>query len=59
MWKTITTGILIVALLATGQSQAGGVKQEPKEAFVIKYPNIQWFDPVYVADEKGWFAEED
>jgi len=58
MRRTITTGTLIVALLATGQGQAAGAKQEPKEAFVIKYPNIQWFDPVYVADEKGWFAEE-
>ncbi|MGA7742003.1 MAG: ABC transporter substrate-binding protein [Polyangia bacterium] len=58
MRRTITTGTLIVALLATGQGQAAGAKQEPKEAFVIKYPNITWFDPVYVADEKGWFAEE-
>lgn len=29
-----------------------------KELFPIKYANVQWFDPVYIADEKGWFAEE-
>ena len=26
--------------------------------FAIRYANIPWFDPVYIADEKGWFAEE-
>jgi ABC-type nitrate/sulfonate/bicarbonate transport system substrate-binding protein len=31
---------------------------DAKEAFAIRYPNIQWYDPVYIADEKGWFEEE-
>jgi ABC-type nitrate/sulfonate/bicarbonate transport system substrate-binding protein len=57
-----------VFLLALGLSLFAGAwlfgikveSAEPAELapFVIKYPNIQWFDPVYVADEKGWFAEE-
>lgn len=38
-----------------GARAADPPKQGP---FVIKYANVQWFDPVYVAEEKGWFAEE-
>lgn len=34
-------------------------KAAPKKELVeVKYANIQWFDPVYIADEKGWFEEE-
>lgn len=40
----------------TGEAAAKQVKQ--KELFEVKYANIQWFDPVYIADEKGWFEEE-
>ncbi|MGB8933248.1 MAG: ABC transporter substrate-binding protein [Anaeromyxobacteraceae bacterium] len=41
----------LLALLSAGAAQAA-------EPFKVRYPNIQWFDPVYVADEKGWFKEE-
>ena len=58
MTRLMMAGTLLSALLAAGQGRAAEAKPDPKAAFVIKYPNIQWFDPVYVADEKGWFAEE-
>ncbi len=34
------------------------MSQAAKTPFAIHYANIPWFDPVYIADEKGWFAEE-
>lgn len=42
-------------LIGMNAEAADPPKAEP---FVIRYANVQWFDPVYVADEKGWFAEE-
>ena len=33
----------------------GALADEP---FKIRYANIPWYDPVYIAEEKGWFAEE-
>ncbi len=47
--------IVAVALLALAAGAGAAEKGKP---FVVKYANIQWFDPVYVADEKGWFKEE-
>ncbi|MBI2311156.1 MAG: ABC transporter substrate-binding protein [Betaproteobacteria bacterium] len=37
---------------------SGAHAEEVKKPFPIRYANVQWFDPVYIADEKGWFAEE-
>lgn len=50
--KLAVTVASLLALTAARRTSAG------EAPFVIKYANIQWFDPVYVADEKGWFAEE-
>lgn len=48
-----------VALLAAGPAAAETAgKKGAGNLYEIKYANIQWFDPVYIADEKGWFAEE-
>lgn len=69
MTNKLKRGVLVVYLLAAALSLAGTLSPRPvsaepvkdkegKELFEIKYPNIQWFDPVYVADEKGWFEEE-
>lgn len=57
MDTTVLKVTAALALLTLGEpvfaQQGGGTAP-----FVVKYANIQWFDPVYVADEKGWFAEE-
>ena len=42
--------LLRPAAITVGPAAAG--------PFVIRYAQIPWFDPVYIADEKGWFAEE-
>lgn len=47
--------LIALALLAAAPALAAAAGPAP---FKVKYPNIQWFDPVYVADEKGWFKEE-
>ncbi|CAH2598792.1 ABC transporter substrate-binding protein [Rhodovastum atsumiense] len=54
LWKIAAPLALVVALLAAPAARAAG----PAKPDVIRYANIPWFDPVYVADEKGWFAEE-
>jgi ABC-type nitrate/sulfonate/bicarbonate transport system substrate-binding protein len=51
---------LFACMLATGSALAAvrAVAADAPKPVVIRYANIPWFDPVYVADEKGWFAEE-
>ncbi len=51
---------IAAALAAVVAPFAGAIADEPaaKAPFAIRYANIPWFDPVYIADEKGWFAEE-
>lgn len=59
--KTIVIGIMLAFLIigmGAGQTGTNGKNASQKELYVVKYPNIQWFDPVYIADEKGWFEEE-
>jgi ABC-type nitrate/sulfonate/bicarbonate transport system substrate-binding protein len=51
--RKIVAAALLAASLGAHAADASG-----KGLAVVRYPNIQWFDPVYVADEKGWFAEE-
>jgi ABC-type nitrate/sulfonate/bicarbonate transport system substrate-binding protein len=48
--------VSLLGVFAPGQAEAGTAKN--KELIEVKYANIQWFDPVYIADEKGWFEEE-
>lgn len=54
-------GLLLVAgmaLCGTFAPRYAAAEPGGKDLFEIKYANIQWFDPVYIADEKGWFEEE-
>lgn len=53
--KTFRLALAATLALSAAHAAAG---EPAKEKFVVRYANIQWFDPVYVADEKGWFAEE-
>lgn len=62
MKNSIKRGIIGIFLLAaalvlprTGQAAEATASKQLHE---VKYANIQWFDPVYIADEKGWFEEE-
>lgn len=49
----------LVATFAVAVASLAGIgAKAADQPFVIKYANIPWFDPVYIADEKGWFAEE-
>jgi len=50
--------LLMVMAFAVPLLHGHAARADDKVPFEIKYPNIPWFDPVYVADEKGWFAEE-
>ncbi|PWB49667.1 MAG: ABC transporter substrate-binding protein [Candidatus Methanoperedenaceae archaeon] len=68
----VIVGILLAVLLIGGASLYGSNEEKlddkiveqksqvetKKELYAVKYPNVTWFDPVYVADEKGWFEEE-
>jgi ABC-type nitrate/sulfonate/bicarbonate transport system substrate-binding protein len=49
--------ILAAAVVSAASAAAAGAP-DAQTPFAIRYANIPWFDPVYVADEKGWFAEE-
>jgi ABC-type nitrate/sulfonate/bicarbonate transport system substrate-binding protein len=51
--------VVLLGSVVPSQASAEPVKKEAgKNLFTIKYANIQWYDPVYIADEKGWFEEE-
>ena len=48
----------LVATFAVAVASLAGIgAKAADQPFVIKYANIPWFDPVYIADEKGWFAD--
>ncbi|MBJ6724337.1 ABC transporter substrate-binding protein [Geomesophilobacter sediminis] len=50
---------LTAAAVLFGAANPASAAEPAKKPFhEIKYANIQWFDPVYVADEKGWFEQE-
>lgn len=51
---------MLMVLAVVGGALAAETKgaSTKKELYEIRYPNIQWYDPVYIADEKGWFEEE-
>ena len=38
---------------------AQAARADDKAPFEVRYPNISWFDPVYVADEKGFVEAAD
>ncbi|THF65473.1 ABC transporter substrate-binding protein [Pseudothauera nasutitermitis] len=50
--------LLSAAGLALASLSAPALHAAGANPFPIKYANVQWFDPVYIADEKGWFEEE-
>jgi len=52
----LAAAVSLLGTLVPGQASAQTAKK--KELFEVKYANIQWYDPVYIADEKGWFEEE-
>ncbi|MHC6179067.1 ABC transporter substrate-binding protein [Clostridium sp. JNZ X4-2] len=61
--KIVSLGLLFV--MATGLFTACGNKQNvsqsksnSKELFEIKYPKLLFSDPVYIADQKGFFKEQ-
>ncbi len=59
MTRQRVLGVAVLVVAMTGAALGPmGAHAAGKELFPIKYANVQWFDPVYVADEKGWFEEE-
>ena len=49
-------GGILLPVNGSGNAEAAE-KGAKKELYEIRYPNIQWYDPVYIAEEKGWFEE--
>jgi hypothetical protein len=63
MKKFLSLTIALTLVLAAGCSKeqpkpAGGTETKNTEITVIKYPNTPWYDSVYIADAKGYFAEQ-
>lgn len=54
--KTRLMALAFGSWLASTAAQAAPA--EAAQPYAVRYPNIQWFDPVYIADHKGWFREE-
>jgi len=57
----VVAALLSVPMLLSGTGKAEAAVtagQATKALYEVKYANIQWYDPVYIADEKGWFEEE-
>lgn len=66
MKKPLIFGLLFTLILTTiacsNQTQTTNAGKSTtntsKEKIVIRYPNTQWYDAVYIADKKGYFAEQ-
>lgn len=54
MKKLLVIGVILL-LIASGVAMAG---QSKPRKIVIRYPDTQWFDAVYIADAKGFFKEQ-
>lgn len=65
MKKLLMAGVILIFVVSLigcsdkAQNVSGSnQKTESKETTVIKYPKTQWYDAVYIADKKGFFAEQ-
>lgn len=63
MKKLFIASLVLVTLLTfigcSKPAQNGASNNENKTGkIVIKYPNTPWYDAVYIADAKGYFAEQ-
>lgn len=66
MKKSLIFSLIFTLVLGvvgcSNQSQNTTTNTDKEKAntkkIVVRYPNTQWFDAVYIADKKGYFAEQ-
>lgn len=64
MKKLLMASVILVFLVGligcstTVKNVSNKQETKSKEPIVIKYPKTQWYDAVYIADEEGFFAEQ-
>jgi ABC-type nitrate/sulfonate/bicarbonate transport system substrate-binding protein len=55
---SLTLSLLVVfGVTGCSKQQQSAAKSDSKQV-VIRYPNTPWYDAVYIADAKGYFAEQ-
>ncbi|MBV4420235.1 ABC transporter substrate-binding protein [Clostridium tyrobutyricum] len=54
----ITLSIGITACSKSSQNNSSSNSKSSNKEIVIKYPNTQWYDLVYIADANGYFKEQ-
>ena len=55
----VLTAILSLGTVGCSKSNNTNSKNTSNsKEIIIKYPNTQWYDAVYIADSKGYFKEQ-